>query len=128
MSLTDIRRLERIAVCDTLRQVGPDASTLCSQWSAADVAGHLVASERYSGLPMVVAYRLRRVLPAGVTRRGMEVAAGRWRPTDPTGQSRRLAIAAQPFGGGTSSRLSTRIDRPAPADRGMDPPRRHSPG
>jgi uncharacterized protein (TIGR03085 family) len=72
MSLTDLRRRERVAVCMTLREVGPDAPTLCSQWSAADIAAHLVASERGWGLPMVVGYGLRRVLPATVTRRGMQ--------------------------------------------------------
>jgi uncharacterized protein (TIGR03085 family) len=66
MSLTELRRQERAAVCTTFREVGAEAPTLCSQWSAADLAGHLVVSERYGGVPMVLAYPLRRVLPPGV--------------------------------------------------------------
>jgi len=76
MSLTELRRLERVSVCQTLREVGPGAPTLCAQWSAADVAAHVVASERGWGLPMVVGYGLRRVLPVGATLRGMESLRG----------------------------------------------------
>ncbi len=72
MSLTDLRGRERVAICTTLREFGPDAPTLCSQWSAADIAAHLVVSERGWGLPMVIGYGLRRVLPPAVTRRGMQ--------------------------------------------------------
>ena len=35
-------RAERDALADTLIRVGPDAPTLCSGWSAADLAAHLV--------------------------------------------------------------------------------------
>jgi len=66
MSLTQLRRQERAAACLTFRELGPEVPTLCSQWSAADLAGHLVISERYGGVPMVVAYPLRRVLPGSV--------------------------------------------------------------
>lgn len=55
----------------TLEVLGPDVPTLCSDWRAADVAAHLVVSEAYGGWPMVAAYALRRVLPPGVTRRGI---------------------------------------------------------
>jgi uncharacterized protein (TIGR03085 family) len=71
MNLTDLRRRERDGLCTTIREVGPDAPTLCSSWSAADIAAHLVASERAWGLPMVVVYGLRRLLPPAVTRRAM---------------------------------------------------------
>lgn len=71
MNLTEIRRSERVALCSTLAEVGPAAPTLCSKWTASDLAGHLVVSERYWGLPMVVGYPLRRVLPTKVTERAM---------------------------------------------------------
>jgi len=71
MNLTEVRHLERTALLRTLRDVGPDAPTLCSDWTASDLAAHLVASERYGGLPMVAAYELRSVLPASLVRRGM---------------------------------------------------------
>jgi uncharacterized protein (TIGR03085 family) len=70
MNLTELRRTERAAACTTLRAVGPRAPTLCSQWTAADLAGHVVVSERYLGLPMLLAYPLRRVLP-GAVREGL---------------------------------------------------------
>jgi uncharacterized protein (TIGR03085 family) len=36
---------ERRALADTLVEVGPDAPTLCSGWTAADLAAHLVIRE-----------------------------------------------------------------------------------
>jgi uncharacterized protein (TIGR03085 family) len=45
-AMTHLARLEREALCDTLVAVGPDAPTLCSPWSAADLAAHLVVRER----------------------------------------------------------------------------------
>jgi uncharacterized protein (TIGR03085 family) len=72
MTLTELRHRERAALCATLEVTGPDAPTLCSEWSSADIAAHLVASERGWGLPMVMVYGLRRVLPPGVIRRGMQ--------------------------------------------------------
>lgn len=71
MSLTELRRDERAALLTTLRAVGPDAPTLCAGWTSADVAAHLVVSERAWGLPMVVGYGLRRALPQSVVRRAM---------------------------------------------------------
>ena len=38
-------RVERDALADTLIRVGPDAPTLCTGWSAADLAAHLVIRE-----------------------------------------------------------------------------------
>lgn len=38
-------RVERDALADTLVRVGPDAPTLCTGWSAADLAAHLVIRE-----------------------------------------------------------------------------------
>lgn len=37
--------VERNALADTLVRVGPDAPTLCTGWSAADLAAHLVIRE-----------------------------------------------------------------------------------
>jgi uncharacterized protein (TIGR03085 family) len=69
--LSAVRDQERTAFLATLRAVGPDAPSLCPAWSAAHVAAHLVTSEAALGLPLVVVYRLRRILPVPVTRRGM---------------------------------------------------------
>ncbi|MEY2424333.1 MAG: hypothetical protein QOI95_4400 [Acidimicrobiaceae bacterium] len=69
--LTKLRALERQALVDDLHAAGPAAPTLCSGWTAIDVAAHLVGSEQGWGLPMVTAYRLRRALPGSVVRRGM---------------------------------------------------------
>lgn len=46
MSGSALLRIERQALCDTLVSVGPDASTLCEGWTAADLAAHLVVRER----------------------------------------------------------------------------------
>ncbi|MGB6207532.1 TIGR03085 family metal-binding protein [Mycobacterium sp.] len=37
---------ERSALVDTLRNVGPDAPTLCTGWTTRDLAAHLVVRER----------------------------------------------------------------------------------
>jgi uncharacterized protein (TIGR03085 family) len=37
---------ERSALVDTMRDVGPDAPTLCGDWTTRDLAAHLVARER----------------------------------------------------------------------------------
>jgi len=39
-------RLERAALCDLLVEVGPDAPTLCGDWTTRDLAAHLVMRER----------------------------------------------------------------------------------
>ena len=39
-------RDERLALCTTLEEVGPDAPTLCAGWTARDLAAHLVLRER----------------------------------------------------------------------------------
>lgn len=41
-----LARTERDALCDTLLDVGPKAPTLCSPWTAADLAAHLVIRDR----------------------------------------------------------------------------------
>lgn len=44
--MTHHARTEREALCATLLEVGPDAPTLCTPWSTADLAAHLVLRER----------------------------------------------------------------------------------
>ena len=39
-------RIERERLADTLLEVGPDAPTLCTGWTAADLAAHVVIRER----------------------------------------------------------------------------------
>jgi uncharacterized protein (TIGR03085 family) len=41
-----VARRERSALVDTLREVGPDAPTLCAGWTTRDLAAHLVVRER----------------------------------------------------------------------------------
>jgi uncharacterized protein (TIGR03085 family) len=45
-AMTHLARLERDALCDTLIATGPAAPTLCSPWTAADLAAHLVIRDR----------------------------------------------------------------------------------
>ena len=68
MDLRDVRARERTDFLTTLRAAGPDAPTLCTAWTAADIAAHVVVSEGAFGVPMFVAIGVRRVLPARVTR------------------------------------------------------------
>lgn len=37
--------IERAALCDTLLEVGPDASTLCGGWTTGDLLAHLLVRE-----------------------------------------------------------------------------------
>lgn len=37
---------ERLALCDLFDEVGPDAPTLCGDWTTRDLAAHLVVRER----------------------------------------------------------------------------------
>jgi uncharacterized protein (TIGR03085 family) len=45
-AMTHLARLERDALCDTLVKVGPHAPTLCSPWTATDLAAHLLVRDR----------------------------------------------------------------------------------
>jgi uncharacterized protein (TIGR03085 family) len=38
---------ERAALVQTLREVGPDAATLCGDWTTRDLAAHLILRERH---------------------------------------------------------------------------------
>ena len=44
--MTSLARRERISLCDTFTRTGPDAPTLCSPWTTADLAAHLVIRDR----------------------------------------------------------------------------------
>jgi uncharacterized protein (TIGR03085 family) len=54
--MTSHARLERTALVEAMREVGADAPTLCTGWTARDLAAHLVARERRpdSSLGMIV--------------------------------------------------------------------------
>lgn len=43
--MTRHARAERLALCDTFVQVGPDAPTLCGDWTSGDLLAHLVVRE-----------------------------------------------------------------------------------
>ncbi|MDQ3737998.1 MAG: TIGR03085 family metal-binding protein [Actinomycetota bacterium] len=44
--MTTPAQSERRLLCDLMLQVGPDAATLCGDWSTRDLAAHLVVRER----------------------------------------------------------------------------------
>lgn len=45
MSATDAARAERLALSDLLLEVGPDAPTLCGDWTTRDLTAHLIIRE-----------------------------------------------------------------------------------
>jgi uncharacterized protein (TIGR03085 family) len=68
-------RRERAALCDLFDEVGPDAPTLCGDWTTRDLAAHLVVRERRpdAAVGIVVSKA------AGYTERVQDgVAAGDW--------------------------------------------------
>jgi uncharacterized protein (TIGR03085 family) len=54
-ALADQIVTERRSLLETLRAVGPDASTLAGDWSASTLARHIVAQDRLAGLPAFLA-------------------------------------------------------------------------
>lgn len=44
--MPDVDQRERAALCDLFDELGPDAPTLCGDWTTADLAAHLVIRER----------------------------------------------------------------------------------
>ena len=44
--MTGHARAERGQLAELLRQLGPDAPTLCGDWTTADLAAHLVVRDR----------------------------------------------------------------------------------
>ena len=45
--MTNFARAERLSVAALLREIGPDAPTLCDGWTTLDLAVHLVIRDRY---------------------------------------------------------------------------------
>lgn len=71
--MTRYARIERAALADTLRDVGPDAPTLCEGWRARDLAAHVVIRERE---PLASAGLVVKALAPRTARRQAQVAAG----------------------------------------------------
>ena len=59
-----LHRVERTELLDTFRRAGPDATTLCEEWPARTLAAHIVVSEQYAGLPLLVSYPIWRLVSA----------------------------------------------------------------
>ena len=69
-SLRAIHSRERAALCDTLRSLGPDAPTLCDEWTVGQLAAHLVVPEKWAGLPAAaLVYPFEWLLPGALARR-----------------------------------------------------------
>lgn len=77
-SVGDVASRERRLLCDLFEEVGPDAPTLCGDWTTADLAAHLVVRDR----ELIGASGI--VLPgpfAALTERRMEAVRRRGFPT-----------------------------------------------
>lgn len=72
--MTSLARAERIALCDLLERVGPDAPTLCEGWRTRDLAAHLVIREGRPDAALGI------VLPPLASRTGRVQAAVAARP------------------------------------------------
>jgi uncharacterized protein (TIGR03085 family) len=71
--VTSAADAERVALCDLLDALGPDAPTLCAGWTTRDLAAHLVVRDRVpAAWPGILVPRL-----SGATDRAMEGAAAR---------------------------------------------------
>jgi uncharacterized protein (TIGR03085 family) len=62
VNVVEAHRREREELVATLRHFGPEAPTLCDDWSAAILASHLVAAEQAGGVPWALVWTLRGVL------------------------------------------------------------------
>lgn len=51
VTVRDDVEAERAALADSLQVLGPQAQTACSDWTAFDLAAHVVAAERAAGAP-----------------------------------------------------------------------------
>lgn len=70
--MTTLTRRERTGLCDFALDVGPDAPTLCGDWTARDLVIHLLVRERsLLGAPGIVIPAL-----AGMTRRETDRIGG----------------------------------------------------
>ena len=66
--MAPLSRRERAGLCDLMDTVGPDAPTLCGDWTTYDLAAHLVVRERRpAAAPGILLPPL-----AGLTERGMD--------------------------------------------------------
>ena len=67
--MSGIAQAERADLCDLFLEVGPTAPTLCGEWTASDLAAHLIVRERrpLSGVGIVFSPL------AGLTERSMAV-------------------------------------------------------
>ncbi|MEE3751893.1 maleylpyruvate isomerase family mycothiol-dependent enzyme [Mycobacterium intracellulare] len=63
MTVRDDVDAERSALADSLEAVGPQAATACGDWTAFDLAAHVVAAERAAG---VLAFCVRTLAARGV--------------------------------------------------------------
>lgn len=63
MTVRDDVEAERCALADSLEALGPHAATACGDWTAFDLAAHVVAAERAAG---VLAFCVRALAPRGV--------------------------------------------------------------
>src|SRR5207302_5198187 len=71
-SLRPIHEQERAALSATFASLGPAAPTLCEDWNVAQLAAHLVASQRLPGLALATFfYPLLRVMPGAMGRRSL---------------------------------------------------------
>ena len=76
MSTPSFARRERHALCDLALDLGPDAPTLCGEWTAAELVAHLLVREtRPLGAAGIVVSAL-----AGITERDMASFARRGLP------------------------------------------------
>jgi uncharacterized protein (TIGR03085 family) len=66
--MASVAQRERGALCDLFLEVGPDAPTLCGEWTARDLAAHLVVRDRnlLGGAGIIVPFL------SGFTEKGME--------------------------------------------------------
>ena len=63
VTVRDDVEAERAALADSLEAVGPQAQTACSDWTAFDLAAHVVAADRVAG---VLAFCVRALAARGV--------------------------------------------------------------
>jgi uncharacterized protein (TIGR03085 family) len=91
--LSGYARVERAAFADTLVRVGPDAPTLCTGWSAADLAAHVVIRD---ARPLAAAGIFVKPL-APVTRRAQDAVKERTPFEALVGRVRRGPPAWSPF-------------------------------
>lgn len=92
--MTALSRTERTALADLLDTTGPDAPTLCGDWTTYDLAAHLVARDRHPlSLPGLVLAPL-----AGVTERVRRGLRARTAYADLVRQVRAGAPAWSPVG------------------------------